>query len=65
VEALSRFEPKRRKTTEDSFQQQFKEFREKNRKTLASTLIDKNPFVFPSFQQASPTLAALAELKSD
>jgi hypothetical protein len=32
---------------------------------LASSLIDKNPFVFPSFQQASPTLAALAELKYD
>ena len=65
VEALSRFEPKRRKTAQTSFQQQLKEMREINRKNLASNLIERTPFDFPSFQQASPTLAALAELKSE
>lgn len=64
VEALSRFEPKRRKTTVNSFQQHNRENRDKKRKAMASSLIDTHPFIFPTFQQASPALAKLAELKS-
>lgn len=49
VEALSKFEPRRKRTEGDSFKKQFKEYRANSRKTLASTLIDGNPFTFPTF----------------
>ncbi len=56
MEALSNFKPRKGR----EFQSTFRDLRSKKRRAIA-TSTDAN---FPSFQQVSPALAELAELKS-